>query len=71
MGSNCLKRKYLGQVFRVSISQNACILQNNEMFSQCIDNISPVTDLMEEFDSLILDSEKYGPNQHSGCLFYK
>ena len=44
------------------IFQNACKLQNNEMFSQFIDNISPVTYLMEEFDSLILDSEKYGSN---------
>ena len=42
--------------------QNGCKLQNNETFSQCIDNISPVTDPMEVFDSLILDSEKYGLN---------
>ena len=32
------------------------------MVSQCIDTISPVSDLMKGFNSLILDSEKCSPN---------
>ena len=63
MVSNYWKMKYLGKAFRgpnIPKFQNACKLQNYERFSQCIDSILPVTGLMEEFDSLMLYSEKYG-----------
>ena len=50
-----------GKFLEFQIFQNALKLQNNEMFSQYIDIISPVSYQLEGCESVILDFEKYNP----------